>query len=409
MKRAKKGKPRKPDVRGSDGGYPDAELADAIEMARRMNGEVPRLDVRNAGAMELRCTTWIAPGWVPRGALSVLVGNEGIGKSLWWVRLVAHITTGSADPGMRLPSRAPENVLLILTEDPWSEVAERLRLAGADLARIFVLSESNSRTGVPTVPGADMTLIWDAAVDHEVGLVVVDAWLDTVPSGSQVKDTQGGRAALSPWALLAERTGAGVLLIAHSNRLGSDSLRDLVGGTIALRQKARMLLFAAAPEHERGVAVYVGPDKVNLTAIERAQRYPLETSQVRETTAEDPGTCARLGDPEEAVGTIQALASAWYKDQQRLAKEQSKPSVSVRLRDWLRGDLLGWEVRDGFRVALAKEVQERAVQTAGFAASSVRDNIVGAVCDLGGTAGVLAAKGPHFYRIPEPLEAKSAG
>jgi hypothetical protein len=65
---------------------------------------------------------------------------EGIGKSLFWVWLVAYITTGTAFPGFGIPAREPGLVVLVLTEDDWSkDVRPRLELAGADLGMIKVI------------------------------------------------------------------------------------------------------------------------------------------------------------------------------------------------------------------------------------------------------------------------------
>src|ERR1700693_6248520 len=41
---------------------------------------------------------WLAKGRVPRGEPCLLIGDEGVGKSLFWIWLAAHITTGNAFP-----------------------------------------------------------------------------------------------------------------------------------------------------------------------------------------------------------------------------------------------------------------------------------------------------------------------
>src|SRR5699024_9039827 len=114
-------------------------------------------------------------------------GEEGIGKSLWWVTVAAHITTGRPLPAIGLPAGDPRNVLLILTEDLWGEVRSRLEVAGADLRHVKVLCSAADGSGVPTVPG-DHRAVYEAARDHDVALIVADAWLDVVPSGIRVAD-----------------------------------------------------------------------------------------------------------------------------------------------------------------------------------------------------------------------------
>jgi hypothetical protein len=43
---------------------------------------------------------WLADSRLPRAATCLLLGDEGIGKSLLWVLVVAHITTGAPFPAV---------------------------------------------------------------------------------------------------------------------------------------------------------------------------------------------------------------------------------------------------------------------------------------------------------------------
>src|SRR5699024_8220438 len=183
------------------------------------------------------------------------------------------------------------------------EVRSRLEVAGADLRHVKVLCSAADGSGVPTVPG-DHQAVYEAARDHDVALIVADAWLDVVPSGIRVADTQQARPALQPWSEISKMTGASTLLITHTNRLQTTSTRDRMGGTIALRQKARMTLVAATRDDERGRVLYVGPDKTNNTATNNAVRYDLEVQRVRPATEHDPGTTARLSRPIDAAAPI---------------------------------------------------------------------------------------------------------
>ncbi|WP_082974478.1 AAA family ATPase [Mycobacterium sp. E1715] len=120
--------------------------------------------------------------------MSLLIGDEGIGKSLLWVLIVAHITTGKPLPGFGIPARDPGRVMLVITEDDWSTaVLPRLKVAGADLDMIRVICVERDGSGAPIFP-RDMGLVRNA--DPRPDLVVVDCWLDTVPPELSVKDSQ---------------------------------------------------------------------------------------------------------------------------------------------------------------------------------------------------------------------------
>ncbi|SHU36450.1 Uncharacterised protein [Mycobacteroides abscessus subsp. abscessus] len=96
---------------------------------------------------------WLAKFRLPLASVALLVGDEGIGKSLFWVWLVAFITTGKAEPKFGIPARAPGRVTLVITEDDWSTtVLPRLIVAGADLDLITVICTERDGSGAPIFP-----------------------------------------------------------------------------------------------------------------------------------------------------------------------------------------------------------------------------------------------------------------
>ncbi|WP_348651213.1 AAA family ATPase [Mycolicibacterium neoaurum] len=233
--------------------------------------------------------TWLAKQRIPRAGVTVLVGDEGIGKSLFWVWIVAAITTGEALPMFGIPKRSPQHVRLILTEDDWStEVRPRLEVAKADLRYVDVVACSRDGSGSPVFPSDDMALLYEEPIP---AFIVVDAWLDTVHGSLNVQMPQDARKALHPWKDLAVQLDAAVLLMTHTNRDTGSSARNKYGITGELRKKARMTLFAQ--RDERGQLV-IGPEKANGTAIVAASMFTIDSVAVREPTDDDDGTVPRL-------------------------------------------------------------------------------------------------------------------
>jgi hypothetical protein len=188
---------------------------------------------------------WLAKQRLPRGSVSLLVGDEGIGKSLLAILVIAHVTTGKPFAGFGIPAREPGRVLLVLTEDDWrTEVRPRLEVAGADLDMVEVICTDKDGSGSPVFP-RDIELI--AGEPHPV-LVVVDCWLDTVPSSLQVREPQGARQALHPWKDVGTRTNAAIWLLCHTNRVASARARDKYGVTSELRKKARLTVYCQSDE-----------------------------------------------------------------------------------------------------------------------------------------------------------------
>lgn len=263
-----------------------------------LNDGTPKL-WRAVDLQPARQPRWLAKGRLPRAAICLLVGDEGIGKSLLWVWLVAALTTGQPRAEFGIPAGEPQSVLLVITEDDWSTIVlPRLQAAGADLSLIRVLCTESDGSGSPIFP-RDIALIRDAA--PAPALVVVDAWLDTVPAGLSVRDPQQARQALHPWREVATTTNAAVFLVAHTNRVATGNVRDRYGATGALRQKARLTLFA---QRDDDGTLVVGPEKSNGSADVTASRFAIRGVQYFSPTVDHDGTVPVLsyvGDTEHTA------------------------------------------------------------------------------------------------------------
>jgi len=249
---------------------------------------------------ESKPVAWrLAPGYLAAAKVNLLVGAEGIGKSLWTIRAIASITTGESWGPFTITSD-PADAILVATEDGWEDtIRPRLEVASADLDRVHVLCADDDGTGTPTFPD-DMSALRGIGITPS--LVVVDAWIDTVPGGLQVKEPQKARNAVAPWKEYAGETGAAVLLVAHTNRLESQDIRNTYGLSGALRQVARSTIYALEDPDTK--ALLVGPDKSNLGPKGVAHRFMRTPIQHFSPTEDSDGTVALLesiGDDSKSI------------------------------------------------------------------------------------------------------------
>jgi hypothetical protein len=272
--------PAPADPSGDDGDRDDT-AAEAIPQPKLWSA----LDLKPAAQPR-----WLAKNRIPLAAVSLIIGEEGIGKSLLWVWVTAAVTTGTELAGFGIPAREPGRVVIAaITEDDWcSVVRPRLEVAGADLSMIDVVCIEEDGSGAPIYP-RDIELIRQA--DPKPLWVAVDAWLDTVPATLRVRDPQESRLALHPWKELATTTGAAVSLICHTNRVASATARDRYGATAELRKKARMSLYCQTDDDARLV---VGPEKANGVTTVAASLFTIEPVPVFQPTDEHDGTVPRL-------------------------------------------------------------------------------------------------------------------
>lgn len=365
-----------PDDDAQDGGACAARTGSQRAAANGLDG-MPRLwdatDLKPAAQPR-----WLARGRIPSGTVSLLCGDEGIGKSLFWVWIVAAITTGKPLPAFGIPARDPSHVVLVCTEDSWTfDVCPRLEVAGADCSMIQVICVEEDGSGAPIFP-RDLFLIYEA--DPNPALVIVDAWLDTVPANLQVRDIQQARQALHPWKEVASSTGAAVLLLCHTNRISSGSIRDTYGATYALRQKVRMALYAV--QDDEGNLV-LGPDKANGARAELASVFHIKAIQHFPPTEDHDGTVPQLAYLHESDRTIREHVLGAYQAGRGDGDEQA-------VDDWLTDFL-----KNGPQKATA-------VFSAADATGYSKDKAKRAKARTGVVSTRPGGEGPWLWELPAP-------
>lgn len=166
---------------------------------------------------------WGWAGRIPLGALTLVGGREGTGKSTFCAWLAAQVTRG------RLPgewSGRPRRVLYVASEDSWAGmILPRLIAAGVDrrlVARV-TMATLDSDHGLLNLP-QDNAQLDEAIRKHDVGLVVIDPVMSVMDERINENANRQARKVLDALAAIAERNGAMICGIAHFNKAtGSDA------------------------------------------------------------------------------------------------------------------------------------------------------------------------------------------
>lgn len=217
---------------------------------------------------------WLALSRIPKGVVTAFVGEEGIGKSQFWLWLTSLITTGTTCEEFGVTSTAPANVIAVVTEDDITRtVIPRAQVAGVDLNRLAVFSDDGLAPTFPNQLNALKTAV-RKRFNGQVALIVVDAWADTLPSGITLKDPKQARSALTPWKTLADELNCAVLLMVHTNRLSSTNARDKYGLSGEIRKIVRSSLYAQADSEGNFT---IGPEKANLAQLVEATTFRMES------------------------------------------------------------------------------------------------------------------------------------
>ncbi len=217
--------------------WPDEVHAPGGAIFVRMH-EVPRSPVR-----------WLWPGLIPRGKLTLLAGECGVGKSVLALDLAARVSRGRPMPTQPAGKGGqPGDVLLIVGEDdPRDTVAPRLLAADADLARIAFLTGVRDERGRRTeFHAADDIVRLSKLLDHLAKgdapprLVVIDPlnmWLTR-----RTPRRRSVRTMLDLLGRVAFMHGVAMLVVTHLNK-PTDRGR---GHELLYRTMGSVLLAAAA-------------------------------------------------------------------------------------------------------------------------------------------------------------------
>lgn len=206
--------------------------------------------------------TWLWPGRLPLGKLSMVVGDPGLGKSFLTLDIASRISRGGAFPdGVPAPLG---NVILLTAEDGVADtIRGRVDALDGDPSRIHVLAG----VGDPEKPKSfnladDVAHLEDAILRTRACLVVVDplsAYLGGVDSHRDA-DVRG---ILAPLASMAERNRVAVVCVVHMNKSQQRQALYRAQGSLAFVAAARAVFGVCEDQGESGRRLLV-PMKMNL-------------------------------------------------------------------------------------------------------------------------------------------------
>lgn len=235
-------------------------------------------------AADVECVPldWLWGGYIPRGKLTLLEGDPGVGKSTVCLDIAARVTQGREMPdGWSRAGEPPQNVLVLAGEDDMADtIRPRLEAAGGDAARLWQRSYVLERWA-PRPPSLDdLVILTEDFRRLAPALVIVDPLVLFLPPDTATNNDMQVRQALGPLQQLAAESGAAILAVRHLRKQETRKAVHAGGGSIGFAAAARsMLLCGPAPDDEetrtfllaRGKSNYAGPAATLRYAIEECK------------------------------------------------------------------------------------------------------------------------------------------
>lgn len=211
---------------------------------------------------------YLVEPYIPRGAVTILGGISGTGKTSLALSIAAAISSGRTLPfetaGVQ---RAPENVVYLTMEnDPNVVLRPRVELMGADINRVFFLN------GV----GTNMTSaeLRDAVREVKAAMLVFDPVQSFLPAGTQMGRAEQIRPIVDKVTDLAKAEDLGSIFVSHMSKpgVGIVSALDRLLGSSDFRNVARSVLIVGRDPENPNQRVFAHA-KNSYGTPAPAQRY----------------------------------------------------------------------------------------------------------------------------------------
>jgi putative DNA primase/helicase len=341
--------------------------AQSVEVGRTdEDDDGKRTVLLRASDIKAESVAWAWEGRLPLRAVSLLVGQPGLGKSTLQTLLAAQLSRGEAEGDLY---GRPTTVLMASAEDSLTTtVRPRLEAAGADLDRVLMVAvKVDDVTGVITLPD-DLERLRAAVVATRARVVMLDPVLAHMSAHADSHKDQHVRRVLAPLTQLADEHGIAVLGVMHLNKRESIDVLTRVSGSTGFTAAARSVLaLGRDPQDESGGRVIahakcnVGPQMPSLAchiegAVVESDGLPVETSRLVIDGESNVSADALLSGPttreeREALHEAKDFLLAELADGERpvadLLKEAAKEGISRRTLYRARNELALEDARLG--------------------------------------------------------------
>ena len=229
----------------------------------------------SAGEIEPGRIDWLWEPYLPAGAVTLMAGAPGCGKSFLSTALAASLSRGLT-PFHRTRTEKIRTAILSLEDDPAQTIVPRLKACGADLGEIVIFDQHHREADLLETlsmregkEGELLRVLREGVKLHGIRLVIIDTLTAFTPARVDGHEAVAVRQMMKPLARFASDCGVAVLVICHARKRSShDSTHGVqatVLGSVDYVAACRSaLLVQRDPKAEEGTAGVMTHAKCNF-------------------------------------------------------------------------------------------------------------------------------------------------
>lgn len=222
--------------------------------------QLTTMSVSQLSTLHVKESRWLWPGYIPHGAITLVIGDPGLGKSQLTLDVAARVTNGTEWPDGSGTEADVSNVLLLASEDSVERtVMPRLQASGAVLDRVVALNEVTAGAGGKRRMfdlKTDAGLLEEFIVANHIELVILDPLNGYIGNTNSWKEAEV-RSVLMPVRAIADKHDVAIIGVIHLNKDNTRAAIHRAQGSVAFTAVARAV-FAVAPHQKyQGLRYFV--------------------------------------------------------------------------------------------------------------------------------------------------------
>ncbi len=247
-----------------------------------------KLKVTAADKIKPKTVEWFWPGIIPRGAITIIDGDPGNGKSTVTLDLAARQSTGDD-----LPDGSPCNpgnvFILSAEDDAATTIVPRLKAADADISRVHIVHDEME---VANGDCRALSLLYDIKqlrerlLNFKAKLLIIDPLVAFLGGKVNPNSDHHIRTVFGPIRALAEQLGVTVIVVRHLNKKEGLAAIYRGGGSIGMIGAARSGLLVGTPSDDPETRI-LAVLKSNLAVKHIAWRFRIVSNHSGPEEAED--------------------------------------------------------------------------------------------------------------------------